>query len=85
MAEALYHVHTIAFSYDERSDWAIQRYLNAEAENNYLLERVILTDRGKIDQTYIYWVIITKLVESGAPRTSTDQPSYAFGEPPGNS
>ena len=41
MAKQTYHVHAIAFSYEERSDWAVQRYLNSEAEINYLLDRVI--------------------------------------------
>ena len=82
MAEQTYHVHTIAFSYDERSDWAVQRYLNAEAENNYLLGSVIVTDRGQLDQTYRYWANITKLVDSSVLRTKSGQPSYALGETP---
>ena len=83
MAEAMYHVHTIACGYDERSDWAIQRYLNAEAESNYLLDRVILTDRGQLDQTYKYWVTITKLVESRTLDTNSSQPNDVLGETPG--
>jgi len=79
----MYHVRTIAFSYNERSDWAIQTYLNTEAKSDYLLDRIILTDRGDKDQTYKYWVIITKLDDSDALRTNTGQPEYALGETPG--
>lgn len=83
MVEAMYHVHTIAFGYDERSDWAIQRYLNSEAENNYLLDRVIMTDPDSSPQKYRNWVIVTKLVDSGAPRTISDPRRSAAGESPG--
>lgn len=84
MAETMYHVHTIAFSFDEKSDWAIQRHLNAEAENNYLLDRVILIDRGQLDQKYKYWVMITKLVDNKAKNPNSDSPHYAIGETPGS-
>ncbi|MCH8898133.1 MAG: hypothetical protein IIC33_07555 [Chloroflexi bacterium] len=82
MSEPKYHVRTIAFSYDERSDWAIQRYLNTEAEADNLLDRIILTDRGDKDQAYKHRVIITKLVESDAFRTNPAQPNHALGEAP---
>lgn len=79
MSEPTYHVHTIAFGYNERSDWVVQNYLNTEAESNYLLDRVILTDRGQLDQTYKYWVIITRLADSKAVHPDSGQPSYVFG------
>ena len=80
----MYHVRTMAFSYDERSDWAVQSYLNAEAEINYFLDRVILTDRGQPDQKYKYWVVITKSVDSSNLGANVDHPDYALGETPGS-
>ena len=84
MAGPTYRVHTIAFSYDERSDWAVQSYLNAEAENNYLLDRVIMTDRGQLDQKFKYWVIITKLVDSSPSNTNSGHSDSALGQTPGS-
>ena len=83
MSEPTYHVHTIAFGYNERSDWAVRNYLNAEAETDYFLDRVILTDRGQLDQTYKYWVIITKLADSNALNPNSSYANYALGHTPG--
>ena len=55
MAEPIYHVHTVACGYDERSDWVIQTYLIAEAENKYLLDRIILPEPDSAAQKYRYW------------------------------
>ncbi len=83
MARATYHVHTIAFGYDERSDWAIQTYLNAEAENSYLLDRVILTEPDSPAQKYRHWVIVTKLIDSGNPEATSDSRIGDPAETPG--
>ena len=47
----MFHEYTVACSHNEGSDWKIERYLNAEAENNCWLDRAVITDRGKLDQT----------------------------------
>ena len=60
MSEPKYHVRTIAFSYDERSDWAIQGYLNTVAEADNSLDRIRLMDRGAKDEAYKYRVMMTK-------------------------
>ena len=84
MTQLIYHVQTIAFSYDEKSDWAIQRYLNAEAKINYLLDRVIMTDRGQLDQKYNYRVIVTRLVNSSTLIPNSGHSDYALGETSGS-
>ena len=79
MSEPTYHVHPLAFCDNERSDWAVQNYLNAEAETDYFLDRAILTDRGQLDQTYKYWVIITKLADSNDLSPNSSYADYALG------
>ena len=83
MAERTYHVHTLAFSYDERSDWAVQSYLNAEADNHYLLDRIIVTDRGQLDQKFKYWVVVTKNTDSKTLNTNSEYTNYTLGDTPG--
>lgn len=75
---------TIACIHNERSDWTIERYPRAEAQNNFWLDRAVMKGRGKLDQTYTYWVIITKLAESNALLSYSDQAIHAIGETPGN-
>ena len=79
----MHHVHTVACGYDERSDWAIQTYLNAEAENKYLLERIILPEPDSAAQKYRYWVIVTKLVDGGTRRPTSDPRVGEAAETPG--
>ena len=83
MTKAIYHVHTIAFGYDDRSDWAIRSCLNAEAVDNYLLERVILPEPGSAAQKYRPWAIATMLVENSALRTMSDPREGGPAEVPG--
>ena len=47
----MFHEYTVAFSHNEGNDWKIERYLNAEVENKCSLDRAVITDRGKLDQT----------------------------------
>ena len=47
----MFREYTVACSHNERSDWEIERYLNAEAENNCWLGRAVITDQRKLGKT----------------------------------